>query len=32
MKLFVFGLAACVAAGLSGLSPGLRADEPKLAL
>lgn len=28
MKLFVFGLAACVAVGLSGLPPGARADEP----
>jgi len=28
MKLFVFSLAACVAVGLSGLSPGARADEP----
>jgi hypothetical protein len=27
MRLFVFGLAACVAVGLVGLSPGLRADE-----
>jgi len=28
MKLFVYGLAACAAVGLSGLSPGTRADEP----
>ncbi len=29
MKLFVFGLAAFVAVGLIGLSPGIRADEKK---
>lgn len=29
MRLFVFGLAACVAVGLVGLSPGLRADDEK---
>jgi hypothetical protein len=28
MRLFVFGLAACVAVGLAGWAPGVRADEP----
>jgi len=29
MRLIVFGLSACLAAGLIGLSPGIRADEKK---
>jgi hypothetical protein len=29
MRLIVFGLSACLAVGLSGLSPGVRADEKK---
>src|SRR5690348_2159171 len=29
MRLIVFGLSACLAVGLIGLSPGLRADEKK---